>query len=57
MDEPARLLWLAVLFQAGDDLTSPAGDLQQDALYWLESESETTGSFNWVCEQLGIDFS
>jgi hypothetical protein len=59
---PERLLWLAVLQQAKEDLSGPEpapgskrSQFRQQARNWIESPSRAAGSFLWVCDMLGFE--
>lgn len=62
---PERALWVAVLDRAVRDFSGIDAKFSQvrkavlrhDAEAWFRSDSNASGSFRWVCEQLGVDAS
>ena len=48
-------LWLAVIYQAIEDLSDP--DLRQAALEWFASTSDRPASFRWICDHLDLNAS
>jgi hypothetical protein len=48
-----RDLWLAVLVRAIEDLSHPS--FSRPVVRWIEDKGVDPGSFEWVCEALGLD--
>jgi hypothetical protein len=50
-----RNLWSAVMTLALADLTATKPLLERSARAWFLSSNRNPGSFNWVCDQLGLE--
>lgn len=57
--EPERRIYWGILAQAIKDVRSSCkwGNKhdRDDAMRWIKSEADHTGSFLWVCDMLDID--
>lgn len=50
-----RGLWASVLLQAIRDIDSNEENERQPAITYINSNSQCSGSFEWVCEMLDLD--
>jgi hypothetical protein len=55
MEQKFRNLWAAVLKQAIKDAQQNVKGALTSPQLWFESESQTVGSFLWICSALNID--
>jgi hypothetical protein len=56
MEEACKRLWAAVLNQALEEaIEFNREKFRQNALSWLWSGNQGTGSFLWICDALNLD--
>lgn len=52
---PEKLLILALVARALDDLTEPDRRIRLDACNWIESNDDRPFGFAWCCDEFGLD--